>query len=132
MEFRDAVSQLRDEELDHCLLNISSEGKVDAIVAKIREPNDVLPKIKKEDCTLCSLRVFFDIVLNVYPTLAARLEVHACIVHSPYFKKGLVRIQDPKKGKLNLPEKRASNGFSCLNQVISIKVNFLIQQLSVL
>lgn len=91
---REYVSKIKDCDLGKVMLFVQSELKVDGLVQKLFELNDVLLKPQCNDCTLWKARAYFDTVLEVYLTFEARLHAHARIVHSSSFKSRAVMIKD--------------------------------------
>lgn len=103
---REHVSKLDDIDLDDLLLPASSERRIDGLVEKLKELNEVVLKLQTHNCTLRQARAYLDSVLDVYPTLDARLNPDARIVHSPVFESAVLKIQDKREEELTTSEKR--------------------------
>lgn len=105
-ELLDYVALLNEEHLDFHPLNASAERKVDVLVRKLSDSNEVLLKLQIHDCALLQLRANFDVLSEVHPSLEAQLVANARIVHLPHFESWVVKLQDRNQMDLATSEKR--------------------------
>lgn len=63
------VALLNGDTLDPYLLNASAKQKMDTLVRRLSELNEVILKLKSNECTVHQSRIYFDAILKVYPTL---------------------------------------------------------------
>lgn len=103
----DAVSRLDEEDLGVFLLADSTERRIDTLVQNLAKLNEVVLKLQLNNCTLRHARAYLDSVLDVYPTLEARLCLDARIVHTPIFEHAILMIQDEREEDLVASERRA-------------------------
>lgn len=109
-ELREHVLRLDDMEIDALLLSPASERKVDNLIRKLRELDEVTKKLQRADCTIRVARAYFDTVLEDYPTLSDRLDPDARIVLNPQFESGLLKIQAAHEHGLTPGEREKVSG----------------------
>lgn len=104
---RDFLCILDNVDLDRVLLLATVERRTDGLLTELKELSDVAPKLQLHSSTICQTRAYFDSVLNVFPTVKARLKQSARILHSPVFKSVIVMIQYTTERDISTSEKRA-------------------------
>lgn len=109
---RDEVSRFDDVDLDDGQLAASTERRTDTLVQNLAELNEVVLKLQAKNCTLRQKRAYFHSVVDVYPTLEARLSPDTCLVHSPTFKKCCSKDSRIQRGRSENLVKARSKMFS--------------------
>lgn len=86
------------------LLSGACEWRVDLLLPKLSELNEIMLELQSNDCTLHQAWAYFELVLDLYPMFKARSEPNACMVHSPKFERGIIKIQDNSEEDLTTTE----------------------------
>lgn len=106
----DFVCTLYDVELDNVLLLAYFEQRIDSLLAKLKELNDVVLQLQLHQRKIRQAREYFYAVLDVFTNVEARLNQSTQIVHGPVFESSFVKIQDAREQDHTTTAKRAVRG----------------------
>lgn len=104
------MCKLDNVDLGDVQLPVSFERRIDALLTRPEELNGVVLKLQLHSCTIRQVRVYFDLVLDVFTTVEVQLNQLVQIVHSPVFESAVLKIQDAREQFRTTFEKRSEQG----------------------
>lgn len=102
VKLRGFVAELNNKNLNDFLFKASSEPRVDTLFKKLERLDEVVVVLQNSVCTFYQTRSYLSFVLDVYPTLEARLTETTRIVHSASFESGILKAQVQQRVSLTL------------------------------
>ncbi len=93
IEIRDFLPKVKIDTVTKLLLSPAEDGMVDKACLCFSELGTITKALQSENTTLSDVRAYFDGFIEIYPEILERLGRGADIVLRPYFKSGIVKLQ---------------------------------------
>lgn len=109
-QLRKHVKRLDDVKIEVFLLSPAVERKVDVLIGKLAELDEVTKKLQCSDATIRITRVYFEAVLENYPNLSKRLGPAARVVKHPSLGYGILKLRNGHEEALITDKKEQVGG----------------------
>lgn len=111
VQLQEHVINLDEEELDAIWLSPAVERKVDVLIKKSKELDEVTKKLQRPEASIRSARAYFDTLLEDYPRFSGRLDRDIQFIQNPHFQSELLKIQEYHEESLTSLEKKSYSGW---------------------
>ena len=110
------LPKLNSAEVDELQSTVSENRRVDALVTRLNDLDEVTKKLQCDSTTVSDVRDLFNAVIDVFPETAFRLSSTAEIVHGPVFESAVVELQRKNNCGLSREERISVKPFETMER----------------